>query len=69
VGIVSQSSLLQVLNPADMYGVIEILQQAVEEQTSELKKTNEQLRHEIVERQRAEVKALLQGARSIENTS
>lgn len=59
VGIVSQTSLLQVLNPADMYGVIEILQQAVEERTSELKKTNEQLRHEIVERQRAEA-ALLQ---------
>ena len=59
VGIVSQTSLLQVLNPADMYGVIELLQQAVEEQTSELKKTNEQLRHEIVERQRAEL-ALLQ---------
>ena len=59
VGIVSQTSLLQVLNPADMYGVIEVLQQVVEEQTSELKKTNEQLRHEIVERQRAEL-ALLQ---------
>ncbi len=59
VGIVSQTSLLQVLNPADMYGVIEILQQAVEERTSELKKTNEQLRYEIVERQRAEA-ALLQ---------
>lgn len=58
VGIVSQTSLLQVLNPADMYSVIEILQQAVEEQTSELKKTNEQLRHEIVERQRAESKLL-----------
>jgi signal transduction histidine kinase len=59
VGIVSQTSLLQVLNPADMYGVIEILQQAVEERTSELKKTNEQLRYEILERQRAE-SALLQ---------
>jgi signal transduction histidine kinase len=55
VGIVSQTSLLQVLNPADMYGVIEILQQAVEERTSELKNTNVQLRHEIVERQRAEL--------------
>lgn len=59
VGIVSQTSLLQVLNPADMYGVIEILQQAVEERTSELKNKNEQLQHEIVERQRAEA-ALLQ---------
>jgi signal transduction histidine kinase/CBS domain-containing protein len=58
VGIVSQTSLLQVLNPADMYGVIEILQQAVEERTGELKSTNEQLRHEIVERQRAEAALL-----------
>jgi len=58
VGIVSQTSLLQVLNPADMYGVIEILQQAVEERTSELKKTNQQLRHEIIERQKAELELL-----------
>ncbi|MGB5960078.1 MAG: CBS domain-containing protein [Coleofasciculaceae cyanobacterium] len=58
VGIVSQTSLLQVLNPADMYGVIEILQQAVEERTFELKKTNQQLRHEIIERQKAELELL-----------
>jgi signal transduction histidine kinase len=55
VGIVSQTSLLQVLNPADMYGVIEVLQQVVEERASELQKTNERLRHEIAERQRAEL--------------
>ena len=58
VGIVSQTSLLQVLNPADMYGVIEILQQVVEERTSELEKTNQQLRYEIIERQRAESELL-----------
>lgn len=58
VGIVSQTSLLQVLNPADMYGVIELLQQAVEERTSQLKKTNQQLRHEIIERQKAELELL-----------
>ncbi|MFB8787889.1 MAG: CBS domain-containing protein [Potamolinea sp.] len=58
VGIVSQTSLLQALNPADMYGLIEILQQVVEERTSELKKTNEQLRCEIIERQRAELELL-----------
>jgi signal transduction histidine kinase len=55
VGIVSQTSLLQVLNPVEMYGVIELLQQAVEERTSELAQTNERLRHEIGERQRAEL--------------
>ncbi|MBW4648362.1 MAG: CBS domain-containing protein [Kastovskya adunca ATA6-11-RM4] len=59
IGIVSQTSLLQVLNPADMYDVIEVLQQAVEERTSEIEATNECLRHEILERQRAEL-ALLQ---------
>lgn len=54
VGIVSQTSLLKVLNPADMYGVIELLQQAVEERTWELQETNEQLRHEVQERKKAE---------------
>jgi len=58
VGIVSQTSLLQVLNPADMYSVIEILQQVVEERTSELTRSNEQLRHEIFERRRAEEELL-----------
>jgi signal transduction histidine kinase len=41
-----------------MYGVIELLQQAVEERTFELNQTNEQLRYEIVERQRAEAALL-----------
>lgn len=54
LGIVSQTSLLQVLNPADMYGLIEVLQQAVEERTKTLNNTNERLRREISERKRAE---------------
>lgn len=58
VGIISQTSLLQVLNPAEMYGVIEILQQVVEARTYELKQTNERLRHEIIERERAELELL-----------
>jgi two-component system NtrC family sensor kinase len=58
LGIVSQTSLLQVLNPADMYGIIQVLQQAVEERTKELKDSNTLLRYEILERTRAE-KALL----------
>src|SRR5919199_246354 len=58
VGIVSQTSLLQVLNPADMYGVIEVLQHVVEERTAELKKTNERLRHEIIVREQAELALL-----------
>ncbi|MBD1908963.1 CBS domain-containing protein [Funiculus sociatus GB2-A5] len=59
LGIVSQTSLLQVLNPADMYNVIEVLQQAVEERTTALRNSNERLRSEIAERKRAE-KALQQ---------
>ena len=55
IGIVSQTSLLQVLNPADMYGVIEFLQQAVDSRTAELKAANEQLQLEIQERERAEI--------------
>ena len=54
LGIVSQTSLLQVLNPAEMYGVIEVLQQAVEERTTELETTNTRLRQEVAERRRAE---------------
>ncbi|MCU0515551.1 MAG: CBS domain-containing protein [Oscillatoria sp. Prado101] len=55
LGIVSQTSLLQALDPKEMYGIIEALQHAVEERTSELKQTNERLQTEILERRRAEV--------------
>jgi two-component system, NtrC family, sensor kinase len=55
LGVVSQTSLLQVLSPTEMYGVIEELQQTVEENTVELRKTNERLQQEIIERQRAEI--------------
>ncbi|MBD2183302.1 CBS domain-containing protein [Planktothrix sp. FACHB-1355] len=54
LGIVSQTSLLQVLDPTEMYGVIEALQQAVDERTSELRQTNEQLQREITFRVKAE---------------
>lgn len=57
-GIVSQTSLLQVLNPADMYGVIEMLQQAVEKRTAQLEQTNQQLRREIAFRHHAESELL-----------
>jgi signal transduction histidine kinase len=59
VGIISQTSLLKVLNPADMYGVIELLQQAVEKRTWELQQTNEQLRNEVLERKKAESELLI----------
>ena len=54
LGVVSQTSLLQALDPNEMYGIIEVLQQAVDERTTELKTANEQLQREIIERRRAE---------------
>ncbi len=59
LGIVSRTSLLQVLNPADMYGLIEVLQQAVDDRTKELKHSNELLRQEIGERKRAEKQLII----------
>ncbi len=43
LGIVTQTNLLQVLDPLEMVHVIDILQQQVEEQTTELKQVNQQL--------------------------
>lgn len=54
LGIVTQSTLLQAFDPMEMYRVIEILQQSVEEQLVELTQTNELLQKEIVERQQAQ---------------
>jgi two-component system, NtrC family, sensor kinase len=54
LGIVSQSNLLKVLNPSDMYGVIEILQNVIEEKTENLERTNQYLRQEILKREKAE---------------
>ena len=56
VGILTQSSLLSVLNPIEMLAALETLQQVVQERTTELQLANEQLQNEIIERQRAEAK-------------
>ncbi|MGF1514658.1 MAG: PAS domain S-box protein [Elainellaceae cyanobacterium] len=53
-GVVTQASLLQVLNPLKMMEDIEQLQQLNEEQTVELKQTNHALQAEVAERQRLE---------------
>ena len=55
LGIVSQTSLLKVLGATEMYGVIEELQQAVDESTTELREANERLQREIFSRALAEV--------------
>ena len=54
LGIVSETSLLKVLGSTEMYGVIEELQQAIDQRTMELRNTNEQLQMEIASRVRAE---------------
>ncbi|MCL1470368.1 CBS domain-containing protein [Argonema antarcticum] len=54
LGVVSQTSLLQVLDPTEMYGVIEALQQAVDDRTTELRTANQQLQKEIAYRVKAE---------------
>jgi two-component system, NtrC family, sensor kinase len=46
--------LPQVFNQSEMYGTIELLQQAVDDRAAQLQKTNELLQQEILERQRAQ---------------
>lgn len=53
-GIITQSNLLQALDPAEMYSTIEILQQSITEKTQELQKVNEQMQQEILQRQKTE---------------
>lgn len=54
VGIITQTSLLQVLDPMEACIAIETLQRVVDDRTSSLKQANEQLQQEIIERKRAE---------------
>ncbi len=54
LGIITQTSFLQVLESLEMSAVIAALQQQVEQQTNELRKANEQLQQEVVQRQQVE---------------
>ncbi|MEG4073589.1 CBS domain-containing protein [Microcoleus sp. Pol14C2] len=54
LGVVSQTSLPQVFNQSEMYGTIELLQQAVDDRATQLQKANQLLQEEILERQRAQ---------------
>jgi signal transduction histidine kinase len=54
LGVVSQTSLPQVFNQSEMYGTIELLQQAVDDRAAQLQLANELLQQEILERQRAQ---------------
>ncbi len=55
LGLVSQTSILRILNPTYMYGTIEILQDLVAERTRELEESNLQLKAEIKQKQEAEI--------------
>ncbi|MEG4056436.1 MULTISPECIES: CBS domain-containing protein [unclassified Microcoleus] len=54
LGVVSQTNLPQVFNQSEMYGTIELLQQAVDDRATQLQKANQLLQEEILERQRAQ---------------
>ena len=54
LGVLSQESLPPIFNQSEMYGTIELLQQAVDDRASQLQLANSQLQQEILERQRAE---------------
>ena len=54
VGIVSQSNLLKLLNPTELYEVIEVLQNVIEKRTKKLKETDDSLSHEMSKRKEAE---------------
>ncbi|MGM3307815.1 PAS domain S-box protein [Anabaena sp. WFMT] len=53
-GLVTQSNLLQVLDPLEIVKVIQALQAKVEEQTVQLKQSNQQLRQEVTQRRQME---------------
>ncbi|MCF4968089.1 CBS domain-containing protein [Nostoc sp. CMAA1605] len=54
-GLVTQTNLLQMLNPSEMLGVMHTLQQKCHEQTIQLQTANQQLQQEVNQRQQVEV--------------
>lgn len=53
-GIVTQSTLLQALDPIEMYATVELLQQTIAEKTQELRQLNTNMQREVVQRQQIE---------------
>lgn len=53
-GIITQSTLLQSLNPIDMRSTVDLLQQAIAQKTEALKIANHQLQQEVAQRVEAE---------------
>ncbi len=63
VGIVTQTSMLKVLDPMETYAALEALQKVVENRTTDLQIINHQLQSEIWERQQIEARLRLSQAR------
>ncbi|MBD2362183.1 PAS domain-containing protein [Anabaena minutissima FACHB-250] len=61
-GLVTQTNLLQIFDPAEILGVMQALQKTVEEQTVQLREANEQLEQQV--RQRQQVEASLHQAQA-----
>ncbi len=55
LGLVTQTHLLQVLDPIELYGTVELLQDQIEERTLDLETANHSLHQEIRQRQSIEV--------------
>ncbi|HHP7230351.1 MAG TPA: EAL domain-containing protein [Xenococcaceae cyanobacterium] len=53
-GIVTQFNMLKILDPAELFSVIETLQSELETRTSQLKQTNQKLQQEVIQRQQTE---------------
>lgn len=53
-GVITQSTLLQSLNPIDMRSTVDLLQQAIAQKTEALKAANQQLQQEVAQRIEAE---------------
>ncbi|AFZ11042.1 diguanylate cyclase with PAS/PAC, CBS and GAF sensors [Crinalium epipsammum PCC 9333] len=63
LGIVTQTSMVQILDPMETYAALEALQKVVEVRTTDLQKANEQLHYEIIERQQIETALRVSQAR------
>lgn len=63
LGIITQTSMLQALDPIEVDASIEALQQVVDERTTELSQANKQLEREIQEHQQTEAALRLSQAR------
>ncbi|MEQ8537207.1 MAG: CBS domain-containing protein [Coleofasciculus sp. D1-CHI-01] len=48
-GIITQSTIIEALNPLEMYATIELMRQQVDERTKELSQVNEQLQQQLCE--------------------